>query len=351
MADFAQRLMSLALEEAVKSPWTVRPNPRVGAALQTLSGEVVSGHHKVFGGPHAEIEVLNECQRRGLSVKRATMAVTLEPCAHAGKTPPCTDALIQAGVARVIVGASDSAKWVDGRGIAALKQAGIEVLQGVLENECLAMNWGWLRAHELGRPYVRIKMATSVDGKWTADDGSSRWITGPCARDLGHELRERSDMVIVGRNTVEVDDPMMTARNVDGGLRAHQPRVCVLSRSPERVSLEGRRLLRQPRVAEELGAQRSVLRSGADLSNLLKTLYQEQVYELLLESGPTLTHQFLEKKLFDEIHLFMGAKFLGGNGFSMPAFCSGTLPGLTTQILSHQLTDDGDMYFILSQTE
>ncbi|MBS1982578.1 MAG: bifunctional diaminohydroxyphosphoribosylaminopyrimidine deaminase/5-amino-6-(5-phosphoribosylamino)uracil reductase RibD [Bdellovibrionales bacterium] len=325
-------LMRQALAEARLGGHAVKPNPQVGAALLSLGGELVLGHHQKVGGPHAEAQVLSECVRRGINPRGATIAVTLEPCSHHGRTPPCADALVNAGVARVIVGGLDPFPLVAGRGLERLRNAGIEVIPDVLREECEALNTEWLFAHRHVRPYVRLKMATSIDGLWTAADGESQWITGPAARARGHELRALADSLITGRGTVERDDPQLTVRLP--GFSAPQPKVWILSRT-RTIDLAGRKLASLPGRAES--------RVVADLSAFLSELYQLHQFSVLVEAGPQLTGAFLAAGLFEELWAFTGARLLGGAGARLPAMAGGHLPGLELHLADVQSFPEGDL--------
>ena len=323
-----EHLMGLAIAEASRGTRLVRPNPRVGAALLSKQGQMALGHHEVAGGPHAEINVLLNCKTQGIDPKGATMAVTLEPCSHFGKTPPCVDALIAAGIQRVLVGSRDPSPKVGGKGIAKLKAAGIDVVVGVMEPECRLLNEAWLTAEAQGFPFVRIKMATSMDGRWRSEKGQSQWITGPEARQAGHLLRTQSDVLVTGMGTVRADNPSLTARKSDGPLESNQPKVVVLT---------GTDAGRDPtwKIHQHPGGVR-FLAGQAGLKPLLQGFLDEGIHELLLEAGPRLTASFLDEGLMNEIHLYMGSRFLGGS-FGLSALKDGLLPGFETTVQSTRL--------------
>jgi diaminohydroxyphosphoribosylaminopyrimidine deaminase/5-amino-6-(5-phosphoribosylamino)uracil reductase len=221
-----KNLMALALIEASRSQVTlVRPNPRVGAALVSSSGIIVSGFHKKAGGPHAEIEVFNECKLKGIDTQGATLAVTLEPCSHFGKTPPCAQAVIDAGISKVLYAGLDPNPLVSGRGVKLLQDHGVEVVGGLGSLDAFELNREWLTAHKRKLPFIRIKMATSLDGLMSAQNGDSQWITGVEARNKGHELRAKSELMITGTGTVKKDNPKMSARGKDGKDLERQPQV------------------------------------------------------------------------------------------------------------------------------
>lgn len=328
-------LMKIALEEAKKCSRAVRPNPKVGAALLSKDGRVVADHHKKVGEPHAEREVLNRCEEMGIKTQGATMAVTLEPCSHHGRTPPCADAIIEAGVARVLVGVRDPFEKVQGSGLEKLRAAGVKVIEGVLEKECEELNKYWLFAQRKRRPFVQVKMATSLDGLWTAESGDSRWITGDAARHLAHDFRREVDAIITGRGTVEKDNPAMTARNSDGSLSEAQPRVIVFSARPD-FDLNRWSIAKHPAGAEVVNPE--------SLAEFLKDLYNRGVHHALVEAGPKLTHSLMQGGMGDEILLFQSCSILGGEGQRIKSFNFGRLPGLLLKRLEHRFFENGDNF-------
>ena len=330
--------MLTALAEARLGGRAVRPNPMVGAALLSEKGELATGFHKKFGGPHAEIEVLKECKKRGISTENSIMAVTLEPCSHKGKTGPCVDALIAAKVKTVFVGCRDPFEGAQGRGIAQLVAAGISVFEGFLTRECEALNQEWLSSHRLKRPFVRLKMATSLDGLWSSESGESKWITGVHAREAGLELRSQVDALITGARTVEVDNPQFTARSLLA-LHPYQPKVFVLSRN-RALNLVGTKLEKHPAGAVALKVE--------DLSQFLCDLHLQGLHSVMVEAGPTLSAAFLELALVDELWLYMAPKLLGGEGQRLKTpFNSGRLPGLPWHKLETREFPEGDVFFRL----
>ncbi len=204
--------MRRALAEAGRGQGKVEPNPMVGAVL-VRDGQLLGvGHHNRFGGPHAEVVALEATRAGGRSPVDATLYVTLEPCCHHGKTPPCTEALLDAGIRRVVAAMSDPFPRVAGGGLAQLRAAGIEVESGLLEAESRRLNAPYLKRLATGRPYVTAKWAMTLDGKTAVASGDSRWISSPRSRALVHELRGRMDAILVGIGTALADDPMLTAR-------------------------------------------------------------------------------------------------------------------------------------------
>jgi diaminohydroxyphosphoribosylaminopyrimidine deaminase/5-amino-6-(5-phosphoribosylamino)uracil reductase len=230
----------------------------------------------------------------GEAARGATLYVTLEPCAHHGRTPPCTDAIIAAGVARVVVGVEDPDPRVAGRGLAALRAAGIEVVTGVAADEIAEQLAPYLKHRRTGQPWVVLKLAASLDARTAAPDGTSRWITGEAARRDVHLLRSRSDAVLVGAGTVRADDPELTVRLEDGIERA-QPLRVVLGRAPA-----GARVL-------------PALELSGDLGDVLSELGRRGVLQLLVEGGPTVAHEFHAAGLVDRYVLYLAPVFFGGD--------------------------------------
>src|SRR6266404_412699 len=221
-----ERLMRAALREARRGLGLTSPNPAVGAAL-VLDGEIVArGHHRRAGAPHAEVECLARFGRK--IPKRAILYVTLEPCSTTGRTGPCTNAIIEAGVKNLVVGTLDPNPKHAGRGIDRLKKAGVAVRVGVLSEECCALNESYNKWIETGLPFVIAKCGMSLDGRLTASPPESRWLTSPASRKDAHRLRAQVDAVLVGAETVRADNPRLTARGQPG---ARQPKRIVLSRS------------------------------------------------------------------------------------------------------------------------
>jgi diaminohydroxyphosphoribosylaminopyrimidine deaminase/5-amino-6-(5-phosphoribosylamino)uracil reductase len=245
------------------------------------------------GGPHAEVTALAQA---GEAARGATLYVTLEPCAHHGRTPPCTDAIIGAGVARVVIGIQDPDSRVSGRGIAALRAAGIEVTEGVAADEVAEQLAPYIKHRRTGHPWVVLKMAASLDGRTAAPDGSSRWITGEAARRDVHRLRESSDAVLVGAGTVRADDPELTVRLGDETAGDdEQPLRVVLGTAPEGAKV------------------RPALELEGDLDGVLAELGKRGVLQLLVEGGATVAHDFHTAGLVDRYVLYLAPALFGGD--------------------------------------
>jgi len=322
-ASVHEKYMALALAEARKGLGRTSPNPPVGSVVVKDGVVVGVGHHAVAGGPHAEAVALDAA---GDAAKGADLYVTLEPCDHLGRTPPCAPAVVRAGIARVFVGAVDPNPIVSGRGVERMRGAGLHVETGVLRDECEALIEGWSLFIRTGRPWVVAKVASTLDGRIATRAGDSRWITGDQARARVHALRDQVDAVIVGRGTVIADDPALTAR-VPGG------------RDPLRVILDSR--LSVPPTAKVFapasGARTIVAcLSGADegraaalrdagaevwtcegeggriaLGALLQRLAARGVVQLLVEGGAGVFGAFLEAGLVDRLLLHYGPKIFG----------------------------------------
>ncbi len=324
--------MGRALELAERGLYTTDPNPRVGCVLVRDGRVVGEGWHERAGEPHAEVLALRVA---GDLARGATAYVTLEPCAHHGRTPPCADAMLAAGVARVVVAMDDPNPLVDGAGSRRLREAGVEVETGLMETQARALNPGFVMRMTRGRPFVRSKLAMSLDGRTAMASGESQWITGPDARRDVQRLRARSGAILTGIGTVLADDPSLSVREADIG----QPPPAGGWRQPLRVVLDprlstppGARMLRAPgrtliatccqddEAAEALiDTPAEVIRfpghsDSLDLPTLLRYLGQEEeVNELLLETGATLSGSMLRGGLVDELVVYMAPKLLGSD--------------------------------------
>lgn len=332
-----REMMALALRLARRGWYTTRPNPRVGCVI-ARDGEVVgAGWHERAGGPHAEAAALAQA---GASARGAVAYVTLEPCCHHGRTPPCTEALIAAGVRRVVAAMTDPNPRVAGAGIRRLCGAGVEVEGGLMGAEAEALNPGFIMRHRSGRPYVRAKLALTLDGRTAAADGCSQWITGAAARRDVQRLRAQSCAIVTGIGTVLADDPRLTLRpdELDLGELARHVDPASIPR-PLRIVVDshgrmpaGARLLAVPgpvliatadapgpRGAESSGDSIEYDRfpgpgGRVDLRALLAGLAQRQVNEVLLEAGATLSGAMLQAGLIDEMVLYIAPKLLGDRG-------------------------------------
>jgi diaminohydroxyphosphoribosylaminopyrimidine deaminase/5-amino-6-(5-phosphoribosylamino)uracil reductase len=326
--------MARALALAKHGLYTTDPNPRVGCVLVRAGSIVGEGWHAFAGGPHAEIQALKAA---GEKAQGADCYVTLEPCCHHGRTPPCTEALISAGVRRVVVAMIDPNPKVAGQGLAKLKAAGIETVCGVLEKEARALNRGFVKRMRSGRPWVTAKLAASLDGRTATARSESRWITSDAARRDVHALRAASSAILTGIGTVLKDDPALTAR-LEAEVAVLQPlRVVVDSklRMPPTAKMLtlGRTLVAT--VSEDQDLRARLQRAGAevlvlppdatgrvDLAVLLEVLGRLEVNEVLVEAGPVLNGALAQAGLVDEWVVYLAPSLLGDEGkgmFHLPA--------------------------------
>jgi diaminohydroxyphosphoribosylaminopyrimidine deaminase/5-amino-6-(5-phosphoribosylamino)uracil reductase len=307
--------MGQAIELAQSTDVTPGGNPRVGCVIVDSSGEVVGrGHHRGAGTPHAEVVALLDA---GARARGATAVVTLEPCRHTGRTGPCVEALVAAGVRRVVYGVADPGEE-SGGGAVVLAAAGVEVVPGVEEDEARWVARAWLHARELGRPLVTLKSAVSLDGRVAGPGGGPTAITGPPARAWAHEWRSRVDAIVVGTGTVLADDPSLTARTPTGDLHPRQPMRVVVGRRP---------IPADANVLDD--AAETVVFSGHDLVDLLRVLAARDVQHVLVEGGPTLEAAFLEAGLADEVLWFVAPLILGDGPVAIPAL--GTMVDVTVR--------------------
>ena len=311
MDDLMQRAL------AVAAAWRPHPNPRVGAVVVDRSGAVVAeAGHRRAGDPHAEVLALAEAGERAAG---GTLVVTLEPCSHHGRTPPCVDAIAAAGIARVVMGVIDPDPRVAGRGADHLRSSGIEVVTGIMPERVEALDPGYFHQRRTGRPLVTLKLAVTVDGQTAASDGSSRWITSPQARHDAHELRAASDAIMVGAGTVLADDPRLDVRLP--GYDGPQPQaVVVAGRRPlpaDRVIFRRHPLVLSPRPLSVPG-EVVVLpgEEGVALDKALVELGERGILDLLVEGGPRLAASILG--WVDRLVVYVGACLAGGVG--RPAF-------------------------------
>ena len=330
--------MAAALHLAERGLYSTAPNPNVGCVVVSDGNVVGQGWHARAGEPHAEVHALREA---GEQARGADVFVTLEPCSHHGRTPPCADALVAAGVSRVVVAMQDPNPQVGGCGVERLKAAGIRVATGLLEGQARKLNPGFVSRMQRGRPWVRLKLAASLDGRTAMASGESQWITGDAARRDVQRLRARSSAIVTGIGTVLADDPSMNVRLEASDLNGVEP-----VRQPLRVVLDTQ--LRTPATMKMLSLPgetlvltgnadvkaRSVLQqAGASVEAIavqderlspaavLKYLAQREINEVLLECGPTLAGAFMAAGLVDELVLYLAPHLMGDTGrglFSLP---------------------------------
>jgi diaminohydroxyphosphoribosylaminopyrimidine deaminase/5-amino-6-(5-phosphoribosylamino)uracil reductase len=322
--EFMRRALGLAL----RGQGRVEPNPMVGCLITHEDHVIAEGYHRRFGGPHAEVEALRRARR---SVRGATAYVTLEPCCHTGKTPPCTDALLKAGVARVVAAMVDADPRVQGSGLRRLRRAGVQVDVGLLEAEATDLNRPYLKRTRHGKPYVILKWAQSVDGKIATRTRDSKWISGESSRRIVHCLRARVDAVMVGIGTVLADDPHLTARNVpvrrvatrvvlDTRLRTprHAHVVTTAAQTPTLILTSRNALAAQAAKARQFGRQAVEItpvrlrRGRLDLTAVLEELGRRQMTNVLVEGGGEVISNLLDRRLADEAYAFVAPLLIGG---------------------------------------
>jgi diaminohydroxyphosphoribosylaminopyrimidine deaminase/5-amino-6-(5-phosphoribosylamino)uracil reductase len=314
-----RKWMSRALELAERGRGAVEPNPLVGAVVVRDGALVGEGWHQRFGGPHAEVFALGAA---GEAARGATLYTTLEPCCHHGKTPPCTDAVLKAGIARVVTAMRDPFPLVSGRGVDILQSAGLTVEVGLAEEEARRLNAPFLTLLGKKRPYIHLKWAMTLDGKIATRTGDSKWISGEASRRRVHELRGRVDGVLVGIGTVLADDPLLTARppgprvatrivlDSQGRLQESSQLVRTARETPTLV------VSAKPQTAlAERGCEVLVVPSddkGVSLTALLEELGQRRMTNLLVEGGAGVLGSFLDARLVDEVHVFLAPRLAGG---------------------------------------
>ena len=335
--------MAQAIRLAAKGHYTTDPNPRVGCVIVKENRVIAEGWHKTAGQAHAEVVALQNADE---SVAGATAYVTLEPCSHHGKTPPCCDALIAAGIKKVIVAMQDPNPLVAGKGLQRLREAGVVVESGLLEPDARLLNRGFIKRMETGKPWVVSKMAMSFDGRTAMASGESKWITSPESRADVHQLRAESSAILTGINTVLADDPSLNVRlkNVD----VLQPVRVVLDSSlrmpvsAKMLELPGRTLILT--CSTNQLKQQSLIQAGAevyclpdengrlDLREVMTFLAEQQLNQVMVEAGATLNGALLQLNLVDEWRVYMAPIILGSNGRGLF-----NLTGLQTMAAKKQL--------------
>ncbi|MDY3556001.1 bifunctional diaminohydroxyphosphoribosylaminopyrimidine deaminase/5-amino-6-(5-phosphoribosylamino)uracil reductase RibD [Gemmata sp. JC717] len=338
-----ERWMRHALTLAARGRGAVEPNPMVGAVVLDPAGKLIGeGWHQKFGGPHAEVFAL---QAAGARARGGTLFVTLEPCCHHGKTPPCTDAVLRAGVARVVAAMADPFPRVAGGGLALLRAAGVDVQVGLCEADARALNAPYLKLLSTGRPWVHAKWAMTLDGKLAARTGDSKWISGAESRRRVHELRGRLDAILVGRGTVVADDPLLTAR--PAGVRT-AARVVLTASGELPAACQLRATAREAPVlvyTANPGKLDGWAADGAEvvgfgeltLDAVLADLGRRRFTNVLLEGGAGLLGAARDADVIDEFHVFIAPKVVGGSAALTPVGGTGaarmaealTLEGVT----------------------
>lgn len=365
--DSPNAVMRYAVELASRGLGRVEPNPAVGAVLVDENLNLLAdGYHERFGGPHAEVNALSDLVlrvedpgfRREL-LERATLFVTLEPCCHQGKTPPCSKALIEAGVQRVKIGIEDPSPHVDGGGIEQLRRAGVDVSVGTGENLVRQLNAPFLKKQSQGLPWVHAKWAMTLDGKIATRTGMSKWISSDASRQRVHLLRGRMDAIMVGAGTVRMDDPLLTVRvpgprvpvrvivDSSASLSIESQLVRTVDEAP--VLLATTRSAPAARIDQLRDAGVDVViiegdESRVDLRQLLQELSQRDMTNILLEGGSRLLGTAFDDALVDEVHVFVAPKFAGGEAAITPVAGQGleviSDVGQLSELTVEQVSDD-----------
>ena len=291
--------MRAALREARRGLGQTSPNPAVGAVLVANKRIVARGHHRQAGAPHAEVECLREFGQR--IPKNATLYVTLEPCSTSGRTGPCTNAIVESGVGKLVLGALDPNPRHSGRGIKLLTEAGLQVRTGVLAAECSELNEGFNKWIQTGRPFVIAKCGMSLDGRLTAGPSEERWLTSGPSRRHAHRLRAQVDAILVGAQTIRRDNPRLTVRGVRG---ARQPWRVVLSRSGA--------LPAKAHIFSDRFADRTLVFDEINLDVLLGELGAKEITSVLIEGGGNTLGQALDQHLVDKVQIYLAPIFTGG---------------------------------------
>jgi diaminohydroxyphosphoribosylaminopyrimidine deaminase / 5-amino-6-(5-phosphoribosylamino)uracil reductase len=350
-------VMERAIELACSGRGFVEPNPMVGAVIVDDHLNLISeGYHKIFGGPHAEIDALNKIDQEIINSKTEgmTLFITLEPCCHQGKTGPCTQAIIKAGIKKVYIGIQDPAPHVNGNGITELENAGIEVHTSIKENEVRKMMAPFIRMNEKGLPYVHAKWAMTLDGKIASKTGHSQWISNQKSRELVHIIRGQMDAIIIGIETVLKDDPLLTARpegprtatriviDRDGQLPIDSQLVKTTDQAPVMLVTSQKTKTDHTEELKDQGVEILVVpfKAGStthlDLKILCEELARREMTNILVEGGGGILGSFFDEKLINEIHVFIAGKLVGGKKAITPLAGNGLekipeLPQLSSQ--------------------
>ncbi len=329
-----KKYMRVALKLARRGIGSVEPNPPVGAIIVKANQIIGRGWHEEFGGAHAEVNAIRDCKTLGVNPRRAAMYVTFEPCSHHAKTPPCTNAIIAAKLAKVTVAMIDPSKHANGKGVKQLRKAGIQVRTGICEMQARLLNAPFIKFAATGKCWVILKWAQSIDGKlaWAGTGPRSQWVSNELSRRDVHKLRRRASGILVGINTVLADDPLLTARPskveqatrivLDSRLRL--PLSCKLLRTAKKAPVlvvTTRQTVRtNPKIVEKITRKGAELLACPDTQGrcnidfLLDKLSKRGIAQLLVEGGPTVIASFLKEQLADEICVYIAPKILGPQG-------------------------------------
>ena len=327
-----EKFMKLALELAEERKGLTHPNPTVGAVIEK-NGEILGiGAHKKAGCPHAEREAIEDAIKRGKNIEGSTMYVTLEPCCHYGKTPPCTDAIIDNKIKKVVVATLDPNPLVAGKGVDILKEQGIEVKVGILEKEARKLNEDFFVYIKEKRPFINLKSAETIDGKIATRTGHSKWITGEEARKYAHLLRKYATAVLVGVNTAIRDNPELTVRHIETEKQPVRVLIDKYLLTPLNYKIfndKAKTILFTSEKAkkdklEELKKRKNIEiiilpldKNKFKIEDILKELYKRDIVHLLVEGGRGLFTEFIRKGLYDKLSIFIAPKILGEDGLDI----------------------------------
>ena len=324
-----ERFMSRCLDLAEKGAGYVSPNPMVGSVLVFDDRIIGEGYHERFGRPHAEVNAIASVTDN-LLLQQSTLYVNLEPCSHHGKTPPCSDLIIEKNIPRVVVASRDPHERVAGQGIQKLRDAGVEVIEGILEERALKLNEAFIKTHVENMPFVSLKLAQTLDGKIATANGLSKWITGPQAREHVHMLRSRYDAVLTGSATVLTDDPLLTVRHcegrnplrvvLDGDLQLSEAANVFNGEARTLVFASGKRADPVKRdCLEKKGIEVAFVNehdTGLDLQEVMCILYAKDILSVFVEAGARLSGSMMQARLVDKMYMYVAPKIFGGDGLS-----------------------------------
>lgn len=330
-----EKYMALALKLAEKGRGKVAPNPMVGAVLVKNGKIIGNGYHQAFGGAHAEIHAIHE---GGTNCKGATLYVSMEPCAHYGKTSPCVDAIIKAGITKVVAAVIDPNPITSGKGIQELKEAGVEVVVGIMEMQAKRLNGLFFKLMQKGLPYVTVKWAMSIDGKIATHTGESKWITSEESRKYVHKIRGQMDGILVGINTVMRDDPLLTCRIEEGrnpkrivvdsnaALPLNSHLLSTINESEIIVAVTKNAQLKRIQKLEQMGCrivQTKDMNGRVDLKELFQRLGEMKLTNILVEGGSRVITSVIEDRLADRVMVFVAPIIIGGEGAKSPVLGTG----------------------------